>query len=402
MPRGTLPSSTVPHAASAVVVGDGVPRVLVVDDLADNLFALRRLLEREPYEVDLAPSAEQALRMMLEHDYACVLCDIQMPWIDGLEFIRIVREDPDLHRVPITFVTAHGFEAPILKQAARYDAFDLVTKPVEPEVLRSKLRVFVQLQRQRVQLRRQAEQLLEDQRALRALNDELARSNSTLEQYAYLASHDLRAPLRRLTALCGILTEDHASALDDDGRACIDQIDSNAARMRDIVDDLLRLARLDTEAIRWSRCDLNVIVEDAVAALDHEARQAGVRIDVGPLPTIRSDAGWLRHLVHNLVSNAIRYRSGAAPCARIRGECVDGDFLLHVEDNGIGIAAEDTSAIFEPFRTLHPAEPDSRGLGLSIADRIVSRLGARIDVRSAVGRGSTFTVRFGADCVLAT
>lgn len=375
-------------------------RVLVVDDLPENIFALQQILKREPYTVDAAQSAEQALRLMLEHDYACVLCDVQMPGIDGLEFIRIVRDDPDLKQVPITFLTAHGRDPRITDQAFRHDAFDFVTKPVEPEVVRSKVRVFAQLHNQRRLLEEQADQLRRDQQALEGLNRRLTQSNETLEQYAYLASHDLREPLRKLTAFCGILLEDHAPTLDDDGRSCVRFIEQSADRMREIVGDLLRLAKLDVGAIHWKRCDLDVIVEDVVDELADEVVASGVHIDVEPLARVRSDAGWLRQLFTHLVSNAIRYRSPKDPFVRVTARRTADGLAVRVEDNGIGIDNKDQDAIFEAFRTLHPEHADSRGLGLSIARRIVGRLGAELTVESEPGRGSTFTVTFPAEDLL--
>ncbi len=368
------------------------PRVLVVDDLPENLFALQQILKREPYAVDAAESAEQALRLMLEYEYACVLCDVQMPGIDGLEFIRIVREDPDLNQVPITFLTAHGRDPRITEEAFRHDAFDFVTKPVEPEVVRSKVRVFAQLHAQRTRLKEQAEQSIRDQRTLEALNRKLAQSNETLEQYAYLASHDLREPLRKLTAFCDILREEHTESLDDEGLCCVEVIHQSSARMRAIVDDLLRLAKLDIGPLTWTRCALDDVIEDVIAELSREATAAGVRIDVGPLPVVRSDPGWLRQLFANLVSNAIRYRSRREPFVRITSEPTDDGVAVHVEDNGIGIADEDQQSIFDAFRSFQPGRPESRGLGLSIARRIAGRLGGSLAVQSTLGVGSTFSV----------
>jgi len=380
---------------SATVLPESTPeaRVLIVDDLPENIFALEQILKREPYAVDAAQSAEQALRLMLEYEYACVLCDVQMPGIDGLEFIRILREDPDLHHVPVTFLTAHGNDPRITDEAFRHDAFDFVTKPVSPEVVRSKVRVFAQLQAQRRRLQEQAEQLTKDQRALEALNRRLAQSNQTLEQYAYLASHDLRGPLRRLSAFCDILREEHAGELDEVGRTCVQHLDDSAGRMRDIVGDLLRLAKLDIGVIQWSRCSLEVVFEDVIDDLADEICAAGASIEVSPLPHVRSDLGWLRQLFTHLVSNAVRYRS-SEPRIAIEAERTERGLEVRVIDNGIGISADDQGVIFDPFRTLHSDHTDSRGLGLSIARRIVGRLGATLDVQSELGAGSTFTVTF--------
>ncbi|MEO0600921.1 MAG: response regulator [Myxococcota bacterium] len=369
-------------------------RVLLVDDLPENLFALQQILKREPYAVDAAQSAEQALRLMLEYEYACVLCDVQMPGIDGLEFIRIVRDDPDLHHVPITFLTAHGRDPRITEEAFRHDAFDFVTKPVEPEVVRSKVRVFAQLQEQRLKLKEQAEQSLRDQRTLEVLNRKLAQSNETLEQYAYLASHDLREPLRKLSAFCEILREDHVANLDDDGVACVEFIAHSAGRMRSLVDDMLRLARLDIGTPKWTRCALDQVMDAVIEDLADETSRTDVRIDLGPLPVVRSDHGWLRQLFVNLVGNAIRYRSSKEPHVRITSEQAEGGTVVRVADNGIGISEEDQTAIFDAFWSLHPTCNESRGLGLSIARRIAGRLGVTLTVDSQLGVGSTFSVGF--------
>lgn len=368
-------------------------RVLVIDDLEENLYALRQILKREPYAVDTARSAEEGLAMMLRHDYAAVLCDVQMPGMDGLEFIKIVRADPDLEKVPVTFITAHTYAESTLHEAFQHDAFDFMVKPVAPALVRGKCRVFATLYEQRQQLEAQADRVKRDQQRLAALNRQLAQRNESLEQYAYVAAHDLQEPLRRLSVFCDVLEQDYGDVLDDDGKLYIRFIMESAQRMRGLLGDLLRVGRAEGQPPSPQVCALDAVVQHALENVDQYLTTHDAEVEVEPLPEVVTDPELVGQVFQNLISNAIRYRSDAPPRIRISAAERPQAWDIVFQDNGIGIAAEHHEVIFGMFRTLE-SQPASkaRGVGLALCRRILTQLGGSIRVDSELGLGSTFTV----------
>lgn len=222
----------------------------------------------------------------------------------------------------------------------------------------------------------------------------LERTNADLQEFAYVASHDLSEPLRMVTSYLDLVRRRYEEQLDDTGREFIHYAVDGAQRMRALIDDLLLYSRAGATPPAHEAVDL----DEVAAAVRHDLagaiEEAGATLDVGPLGTVRGDAIQLGQLLQNLVANAVKFRPvDRVPAIRVAAARVDGQLVLEVHDNGIGIDPRHAERIFQVFTRLHPRdEYDGTGIGLSICRRICERHGGRIEVRSVPGEGTTFVV----------
>jgi two-component system, sensor histidine kinase and response regulator len=372
--------------------------VLMVDDRPDNLLALEAILQ--PLEVRLvrASSGEEALKRLLSDEFAVILLDVQMPGMDGFETAAHIKQRERTRDIPIIFLTAISRE--VQHQLRGYDAgaVDYLAKPFDPEVLRAKVAVFVDLWAKNQLLQRQSEllelRLVERDQAQDALARqamELERSNAELEQFAHVVSHDLQEPLHTLSGFLELLSEQHAGQLDDDGRLYIQRAMYGADRMRGLVRDLLEYARVSTRSQPFGTVDMGAAFEGAMAELSADVEAAGATVTAAELPTVKGDLFQLTQLLRNLVENAIKFRGERPPVISVSCERRDDEWLFAVRDNGIGIDPRYGIHIFTIFQRLHGRDDYAgTGVGLAISKKIVERHGGRIWVESTSDVGATF------------
>jgi PAS domain S-box-containing protein len=251
------------------------------------------------------------------------------------------------------------------------------------------------------------EQIEERKRAeqkVQAVATELSRSNAELEQFAYVASHDLQEPLRKIQAFGDRLRTKVRDELPETGREYVDRMLNSAGRMRRLIDDLLTFSRVTTQPRSFTRTNLCDIVEEVVNDLSERIEQAEGTVKVGELPEIDADPTQMRQLFQNLIANAVKFqRPGAPPVVEIAGEVVNdspkpnGEPLpicrLTIRDNGIGFDEKYLDRIFQVFQRLHGREEyEGTGIGLAICRKIVERHGGAITARSRLGEGTAFVV----------
>jgi PAS domain S-box-containing protein len=246
-------------------------------------------------------------------------------------------------------------------------------------------------------LRDVTQRKLEAERLARTLAD-LQQSNRELEQFAYVASHDLQEPLRKIDAFAERLRTKCGPQLTADGLDYLMRVQSASARMGRLITDLLAYSRITTRAKPWESVDLNRVAGEVVADLEVRIQQAGARVTVGPLPTLDADATQMRQFLQNLIGNALKFRKpdtapeievSSRPCD---GETPPGRCEITVKDNGIGFDEKYAERIFEIFQRLHARdEYEGSGIGLAVCRKIVQRHGGSIAARGASGAGATFT-----------
>jgi hypothetical protein len=221
--------------------------------------------------------------------------------------------------------------------------------------------------------------------------DELARSNADLEQFAYVASHDLQEPLRAVAGCVQLLQQRYKDQLDGRGHALIQHAVEGASRMQSFIQDLLSYSRVGTRGQSFEAVDCAAVLESALASLSVSIRESGAVITHGPLPKIAADRTQLTQVIQNLVSNALKFRGQHPPKVHIDAEQDNGAWRFAVCDNGIGIEPRYVERIFGIFQRLHTRrEYPGTGIGLAICKRIVERHGGRIWVSSEPGQGATF------------
>ena len=227
---------------------------------------------------------------------------------------------------------------------------------------------------------------------------ELQRSNAELERFAYIASHDLQEPLRTVTSYVQLLARRYEGNLDADADELIRYAVDGANRMRQLIQGLLAYARVHTRGDVFEPLSLEEILAETLDGLGLALRESGATVTHGPLPVVSADPGQIGQVLSNLIANAIKFRSAEAPAVDIRAERQEGDWVLSIRDNGIGIDPQYFDRIFIVFQRLHGiAEYPGTGLGLALCKRIVERHGGRIWVESQPGRGSTFFLTLPAD-----
>jgi light-regulated signal transduction histidine kinase (bacteriophytochrome) len=355
----------------------------------------------------------EALRYLLDHYFGAILLDVMMPGLDGFESATLIRQRERSRHTPILFLTAINKSDEHVFRGYELGAVDYLFKPIVPQVLRSKVAVFVELSRQRELLKRHAELLEIKNRELEAASEgrrlaeeEVKRLNAHLERrlidlseaydeldaFSYSVSHDLRAPLRRIDGFSQALLERCSAGLDEQSRSYLDSIRSNAQRMSQLIEDLLKLSHLARTEIARERVDLSALARSVAGDLYGRQPERQVEFDIADGVSEAADARMIRIALSNLMENAWKFTS-SNPRARIefgRSER-DGQTVLFVRDDGIGFDMSQAPRLFAPFQRLHSSAGfEGTGIGLATVKRIIQRHGGRIWAESAPGKGATF------------
>jgi hypothetical protein len=510
-------------------------KILLVDDTPENLVSLEAALSGLGEELVLANSGKEALRHLLNDDFAAILLDVRMPEMDGFETAELIRSRPRSRQIPILFLTGYRNEEHLFRG---YDlgAVDFLFKPIVPEVLRSKVAAFVELSRSNAKLkeqadilRKQAEVMQKAEQKLRAMleaapdamlrcradgeiimvnspaevlfgcpreklisrniralvpgwtarfhqgwdeeptsslpvergvelyafrengetfpveisfcplqteeglvitsairdiserrkaeeqirqlnanleervlerTEELMRSNEELQQFAYIASHDLQEPLRTVSIYAQLLAKRYQGQLRGDADQFIGYIVENAARMEKLIHDLLDFSRVDARGTDFfTRTSCESALSDAIQNVRSLVEESGAVITRESLPQVMGDPIQLTRLFQNLLVNSVKYQSQEPPHIHVAAEPRGGEWLLSVKDNGIGIEPQYAEKIFGIFRCLQPRDKSTgSGMGLAICRKIVTRHEGRIWVESALGTGATFYFTLPRDC----
>lgn len=378
--------------------GDAVARhntpwkLLIVDD-EEEVHAVTKLalddfhFDNRGLELLNAYSAAEARQMLKDNpDVALILLDVVMESDDaGLAVARFIRKDLDNQLVRIVLRTGQPGMAPEREVLKNYDLNGYHTK-TELTQARMFSVVYTALSSYRSLL-----ELAHSRQKLAQLVSELERSNRELEHFAYVASHDLQAPLRGVSGFAQLLQQKYENILDAQGREFLSFITDSATQMRNLIEALLTLSRVGSSGIKLEEVDLNELVLVVKAWLKAIIDERQVVVEISDLPTLRADRTMLIQLMQNLVGNAIKYQERIPPFVRIFAQRGDAEWIIGVEDKGIGIKAEYFRHIFQIFRRLHSnTQYEGSGIGLAVCEKIAHLHGGRIWVESQPGQGSTF------------
>ncbi|HEX4024190.1 MAG TPA: hybrid sensor histidine kinase/response regulator [Steroidobacteraceae bacterium] len=346
-----------------------VVKCLLVDDVEENLLALAALLQREDVQILTARSGLEALDLLLQHDVALALLDVQMPEMDGFELAELMRGSERTRHVPLIFVTARARDERRLFKGYDAGAVDFLHKPIEPRILENKAQTFFQLHRQKQQLA-----------------EELERRTETLrlnEMFTAVLGHDLRNPLNAIITSAYLLErQSREEAVHDTARRIL----SSGKRMSRMIEDMFDVSRARLAGgipLQREPSDLLALIQRVVK--EHQTACPERRIAVGHQGDFNGDwdAGRLAQAASNLIGNALQHGDGSAPIqVRVDGTRPDS-VELSVINAGV-IAPEIMARVFEPFHGGQPASGrrEGLGLGLFIVQQIVQAHGGSVDVRS--------------------
>lgn len=383
-------------------------RILIVDDLAENRLALEALLRQDERIVHEAASGDEALALLLDHEFALAILDVQMPAMNGFELAALMRGTEKTRGIPIIFVTAAGRELDYSFQGYDAGAVDVLYKPLDADAVRSKVRVFVDLYRQRKEIQHQLLALEASRKEQEALGRRLGAAHAELEravllrdEFMSMVAHELRTPLntlyinaqsRKLQA-----ERDNAAFFTIERNKNLAERDVRQARtMIRLIDDMLDVSRIQSGrlSIEAAVVDLAAVVHRVVDDMAQPIESSGSEvIVVDPGEPIRGcwDAFRLEQIVVNLLGNALRYGGGKP--VRIGLAQIGGSARVSVADGGPGIAVADQQRIFAKFERAEGSNAArGLGLGLFITRQLVEAHGGRIEVESRPGHGATFVV----------
>jgi signal transduction histidine kinase len=372
-------------------------KLLLVDDREDNLLAIEAILEQDGYSIHKARSGRAALRILLkEVDFTLILMDVQMPELNGFETATLIYERDLLKHIPIIFITANDHTEENIFTGYRMGGVDYIYKPINSDLLKAKVGVFVELYRKNHQLRLQEQHLTRLNEQLMENVQQLKSTNEELERFAYAASHDLQEPLRKIMVFSDRL-KSKVKDLDEQGQGFLQKILLASSRMQQLIKNILEFSKSAVHSDAFEETDLNGLIENILSDLEVSIEQKQAVFLIEPLPVLSILPIQLRQLFQNLIINALKFsRPGHPPEIRIYAEKISGanDFYrIHIKDNGIGFEQKYADQIFSLFRRLHSNDHfEGTGIGLAICKKIAEKHNGTISAISAPGEGATFVL----------
>jgi signal transduction histidine kinase len=382
-------------------------KLLIVDDLPENLLALEALIKREDRTVYKALSADEALSLLLQHEFAMAILDVQMPGMNGFELAELMRGTEKTKNIPIIFVSAAGRELNYAFKGYESGAVDFLHKPLDIHAVKSKVNVFVDLYRQSKAMKQQLEALEQARREQEALLQQLQSTQLELEQavrmrddFMSIVAHEVRTPLNGLILETQLrkmhLARDNAAAFTlDKMHAMVDRDERQIKSLIRLIEDMLDVSRIRTGklSIRPSRFDLVQLVSNLLQNFASQIEAAETEVSfTAPAPV---EGNWdefrIEQVVTNLLTNALRY-GGRSPI-QVRVYREGDEARVEVQDHGIGISQENQKRIFQQFeRVSAKTVVAGLGLGLFISEQIVAAHGGSIVVESEINEGAQFRV----------
>lgn len=389
-------------------------KILIIDDNPDNLKVLYISLKSAGFEVLVAEDGITGIEVVEYARPELILLDVMMPEIDGFEVCRRLKTNVATQNIPVIFLTALS-ETVNKLTGFQVGGVDYITQPIEHEEVIARVRTHLTLTRTRRKLLQQNHQLQaeidrrqqiegelkQSRRSLQLNNDsleqtvadrtaELATSNQDLEHFAYIASHDLRQPIRKIRMCTEYLAEDYARCFDQQAEEYFNYITKSTDRMYLLIDDLLAYSRVGKQA-KCQPVNLETTIQEVLEDLSMTIDETNATIKYQDLPSIKANPREIRQLFSNLIGNSLKFTSDRSPQIVITATSQENYWLISVEDNGIGIDPQFSDKIFQMFQRLHQnSEYEGTGIGLAICQKVVTSHGGEIWLESELGQGAIF------------
>ena len=379
--------------------------ILLLDDIQNNLGFLSTILIEQGYQIRSVVSAEIALKVAKATNPDVIVLESLMLERDGYQICEYLKSDPQTRNIPVIFLSILD-QVPDRVKAFELGAGDYITNScqveevishIENQLTISKLqKQFIKqiekLNEKNAQLQKEISDYKKHEKELKHFNQELIKANRELEQFAFIASHDLQQPLTTIDGLVQLLSRNYQESLDTKANGYLTRIRSGTIRMKNLIRDLLRYFRIGEQDEDFELIDCNNVLNLVRANLKEMIENNDAVITSDFLPTLMGNSSQITQLFHNIISNAIKFRQPEKP-PRIEISVAkrNDQWLFRFRDYGIGIRPQYFEQIFELFQRLHNQHKyHGTGIGLPICRKIVECHGGRIWVESELGSGTTF------------
>ena len=350
-------------------------KILIVDDVPENISVLFEFLIDQGYEIAIAPDGEGAIVVVEKESPDLILLDIMMPGIDGFETCRRLKAHEVHREIPVIFMTALSDTVDKVK-GFQLGAVDYIAKPVQQDEVLGRIKAHITIRRL--------------QQELKERNHQLQEQNAELDAFAHTVAHDLRNPLGVIENAVYFLQRDLGEQVTPKIEDYLGLVTRSTRRMSDIIDGLLTLAGISHTQMVYEPLDMRVMLHEILERLEQlrSDRHGEIRLP-DHWPVVYGHPSWVEEVWTNLLTNGLKY-GGDAPQLEL-GATIEAERVrFWVRDQGPGLNPSQQARLFVPFTRLQKLTGEGYGLGLSIVQRIVSKLGGEVGVESRLGEGSTF------------
>jgi light-regulated signal transduction histidine kinase (bacteriophytochrome) len=402
-------------------------KILLVDDRESNLLSMEAIFSPEGYHLSKANSGREALKILLkESDFTMILMDVEMPDLNGFETASLINQREKLKHIPIIFITAHSYGDENIVKGYKTGAVHYIYKPIQPDLLRAKVSVFAELYKKNHQLLQQEQKLkvmnksleievkdrIASEERVKELNKQLLKNieqlestNKELDQFAFIASHDLQEPLRKIRTFSDRIASKFGDTLNEEGKLYVDKMQAACARMQNLINDILSFSKIAISKEALVYTNMNELLEEVVADMDLQIQEKNALIVIEKLPDLYVYPNLIKPLFQNLINNSLKYsRKGIIPeviiTANVESSKGHSDKLqvnnycrIQISDNGVGFEQQYAEQIFTMFKRLHGnSEYEGTGIGLAICKKIVEEHQGYISAKSSLNNGTVFTI----------
>ena len=364
------------------------PTILIVDDILENVSTLYHFLDENNFEVLVARDGESALELIEEEHPDLILLDVIMPGISGFDTCKTLKANPKNQDIPVIFMTALSDTVDKVKGFG-LGAVDYVTKPIQQEEVLARIKTHLTICHLQKQLQTQNVELETKNFELQTKNSELEKKNAELDAFSHTVAHDLKNPLAHIISMSDLLLCEFSDEVNTPGHQCLKHIFQSSQKMIEIINALLLLASVSTEQVDFIRLDMGDIIYRAKERLATMLKKSqGEIIIPNQWPIVIGYAPWVEEVWVNYLSNGLKY-AGQPPHLELGSTSCGDTIRFWIRDNGSGLSKAAMDKLFTPFIRLHKTQ-EGHGLGLSIVQRIVEKLGGEVGVESQLGFGSVF------------
>ncbi len=371
--------------------------ILIVDDNPKNLTALEAILTTPDYNLIQALSGKEALKKLLDHNnFALIITDVQMPEMDGFELVELIKSRKQTREIPVIFLSALSIDQAHVFKGYATGGFDYITKPFSPEILKSKVKVFVDFFKINQERQRWAHEMEQKNLELAAASEKADEANRAKSIFLANMSHEIRTPMNAILGFAQILLRD--DELSDSHRKSIQTINRSGNNLLNLINDILDISKIEAGKMSLNpvNFDLKDVLDGLISMFDNSCQGKGLKfkfVNFENSVSVIGDEGKLRQILINLLGNAVKFtKSGSV--SLIAENPKNYEFIFTVMDTGKGIPKKAQEEIFEPFRQdAEGLKTGGTGLGLAISKKCAQIMNGDLEVVSEEGQGAKFIFR---------